>query len=169
MIIATIILIVFVILVIEIPFHVFFNCSIDRVLLEYELESPIKTRGYAYVKNGELFHGSAKKEMKGGVDTGKLIKLVSKLVIVKSCHIRGILGEEDVKNAIFESVVFQNLSSVILSAVHANNSTADISQSYCVNSEEDTNIFLQTAFWLSISDMIIVAGWYLFEKIINRS
>ncbi len=168
MITAIIILSLFVILVLEIPFDIFLNLSIDSVLLEYQLERPIKTRGYAYVKNGELFHGSARNEMGGGVDTLEFLSFVSRRIIVKECHMRGILGEENITSTMIEAVMFENLASFVLSVIRKNNPTANLSQSYHVAPEEDNNIFLETMLWLSVMDLFSIVGWYAWKKLINR-
>lgn len=168
MILAIIILSIFVILVLEIPFDIFLNISLDRVLLEYQLNRPIKTRGYAYVKNGELFHGSARQEMGGGVDTAEFLTFVSRKIIVKECHVRGIFGEDSIENTMLEVVVFQNMANAVLGAIRKGNPTANLSQNYHVKENEDSNIFLESMLWLSVMDLLSILGWYLWKKLINK-
>ncbi|MFI3165231.1 MAG: hypothetical protein R3Y45_03030 [Bacillota bacterium] len=168
MIISIIILSIFVVLVLEIPFDIFLNLSLDRVLLEYQLDRPIKTRGYAYVKNGELFHGSARKEMGGGIDTMEFLSFVSSRVIVKECHVRGILGEDSIENTMFEVVFFQNLANAILGMIRNGNLAANLSQNYHVAENEDSNIFLESMLWLSVADILSIASWYIWKKLINK-
>lgn len=158
-------LVLFVILIIEIPFSIFINISIDRVLLEYMVESPIKTQGYAYIKNGELFHSWKNSSSKGGIDTIALMKKIQQCMIIKTLHIRGILGDEEIEKSMFQSVMFTNAANQILAFVEKSNPTAHLSQSHQIEPQKDKNIFIQTVAWLSVMDILYISIWIIVMKI----
>ncbi|MFI3167476.1 MAG: hypothetical protein R3Y32_05075 [Bacillota bacterium] len=161
-------LIVFVILVIEIPFSIFLNFSIDRVLLEYMLLSPIKTNGYAYIKNGELFHGGKRGKGEGGINTLELAKFINARIIIKALHIRGIFGDEEIEKSILQSVAFSALASQVLQIASMNNQFAKLSQSYQMESGEDDNIFVQSTAWLSVLDLLFITVWVLYKSLARK-
>lgn len=159
--------ILFVIFIFEVPFSVFVNLSSSDVLCEYMTKYPIKTQGYAYIKNGELYHGRRKTQKKGDVDTFDLLNYFLGKINLKSMHIRGMLGEEEIEDTLLESVLFSSVFGSFLSWLRTKNQFAHLSRGYQIEAEEDKNIFISAKFWLSVFDLFCIAFFVLRQKAIS--
>ena len=161
------VLIVFTILIFEIPFGVFVNISIDQLFIEYKLTSPLKLRGYAYVEERKVYHGHGKKRKAGNVEVFELFKMTKEKVYVTACHIRGILGDEEIGISMVESVIFDAVTKGFLSYLRTKNQFAKLSSAQHVEFELDKNIFIEASFWLSVLDLIEIGIFAVYSKIKN--
>ncbi len=148
-------LIVFAILIFEIPFIFFVSISVDKMLIEYFISLPIKNQGYAYLKDGNVVFEKRKNQNSKSVN---IFEIAKEKAIVKSLLIRGVFSASDISVAMWESVAVSNLASVALNIAHQNNPFAKLSWSQHIAEDETTNIFIQSTLWLSIFDILQIVA-----------